>query len=127
MTVNEREDMLDYISQFINIRRFRFEDFQIKKLYRFIEGRFDFNGKKRYSKGFEHKVYDRSFDRSDDRTDYIYSYVFDESGVYILRKAIYFRDGYKIGEGIEEEVRNARELLAIAEWFLGPNIPDYYP
>ena len=119
--------MLDYISQFINIRRFKFEDFQIVKLNRFVERRFDFNGKKRYSRGFEHKVSDRSFDKCDDRTDYIYSYVFDESGVYILRKAIYFRDGYKIDEGIEEEVRNARELLTIAEWFLRPNIPDYYP
>ncbi len=129
MTELEREEMLNCISQFINnIHRYRFTDFQINKLYQFINRRYDFDGKMRYRKGFEHKSYDHTYDRSDDRTDYIYKYVFDGSSVFILSKAVYFRDGRKIDEDPQEKViQNARELLDIAEWFLRPNIPDYNP
>ncbi len=110
------DEKIDYVLQFINIRRFRFTEYEIDKLVAFVDGRNELNGRRKMSKGIELKASTRD-GRYDVREDREFTYVFDASGIYLVKHRFVYHDGL-LAYDDTEEIRNPRELLKYVDWFL---------
>ena len=111
------DERINYVSQFISISRFRLTDYEIDKLVAFVEAKEKLNGKSKTSKGIEKKAFS-SEGRYDVKEDYVITYVFDTSGVYLLKRKIVYYDGVPAYEDPEVEIRNPREMLTYVDWLL---------
>ena len=110
-----RQEKIDYIDQFISVKRFNLTDHELDKLITFVDKRDQLNGKTKINTGIETKKWS-SDGRYDERTDHEITYVFDQTGVF-------FKDLQKVfWDGIEErseiiEIRNVRQMLIWVDWF----------
>ena len=50
------DERINYVSQFINIRRFQLTDYEIDRLVAFVDRRNELNGKRKTSKGLEQRA-----------------------------------------------------------------------
>ena len=111
-----RQEKIDYINQFINVRRYSLTDRELDKLIIFVDKRDQLNGKSKHNTGIETKKWS-SDGRYDEKIDHDITYVFDQSGVYFQDLRIVFWDGIEESREIVE-IRNVREMLTWIDWFL---------
>ena len=109
-----RQEKIEYIDQFISVRRFSLTDRELDKLIIFVDKRDQLNGKTKINTGIETKKWS-SDGRYDERIDHEITYVFDQTGVYFIDLQKVFWDG--IEESCERiEIRNVRQILIWVDW-----------